>query len=93
MAKKFNATYQFPVIFKMFNENEKAMQEFHENYVENRRKYTRANQKPTNEEYKIAKRWAEVGPRVTAKEFKISENMVQGLASRVSRYEFKFGSN
>lgn len=87
---KYNTAYQFTTILKMFNGDQKAMQEFHENYIANRR-YTKDGVEPSKEDYAIAKSWLKIGPGKTAAKFGISENQVQGTVSRVARYQMKYG--
>jgi len=74
----------------MLSNDEKAMREFHENYINNRN-YSKDDAPPTKEQYAIAKSWVTVGPKNTAKKFKLSESGVQNIVSRVARYQMKYG--
>jgi hypothetical protein len=87
---KYNTAYQPKIILRMFNEDTKAMDEFHEKYTE-ARIYNGQMKKPTATELAIAKSWASTGPKHTASKFGISTNSVQMTVSRVAKYQMKYG--
>lgn len=90
-GKLFNTSYQQSIVFRMLDSDEKKMQEFHEDYCNNRNHtYGQRDIVPSKKDYEIAKMWQSGKPtREISQKFGMTQSKISSAINRVARYNFK----